>query len=135
MNDDYIESLFVPYKLALELRDLGFNKPCLATYRGGDLYAYLSGYYSDGNWDKHLSSGDQNQWVSTPTISQVLDWFETEHKFVFFIMPSGSPAKYDYVIPSCYLKDKNGSAKTFTTRREAELNLIEKLIGLCSVTN
>jgi hypothetical protein len=67
---------FVSYTQALALKQLGFDEPCLAVYRGGSLYHNgVGGYYSDGNWDEHRSYGDENQWVSAPLYSQAFKFF------------------------------------------------------------
>jgi hypothetical protein len=50
---------FIPYEQALELKELGFDEPCLAVYRGGSLYGSgtsVSGYYEDGHWQLEKNS-------------------------------------------------------------------------------
>ena len=45
---------FATFEIATELKKLDFNEPCLAVYRGGDLYGTgtsVSRFYGDGDWE------------------------------------------------------------------------------------
>lgn len=140
-----MKDLFVSYGLAVALEELGFNKPCLANY-----YSFGDGEKRDGKYgqtDPELfinESLEQREEelglyafhvVRVPLFQQVFDWFREEYNLTFFFIPSGKPVRWGYVIPACYLKDKQGSAKTFTTYKEAEIHCINALIEIIKQKN
>ena len=67
-----MEKEFVPYEIALELKQLGFDEPCFATYndkgelRGADLLEFNK-LVKQPFWS-------QNE-ASAPTFSQAFRWF------------------------------------------------------------
>jgi hypothetical protein len=127
-DDDYIKSLFVDYELALKMRDIGFNRPCLAVFRSGSLYSYLSGYLCDGNWDKNLSVGDENQWVSAPTLDQILDWFRDVHGIDINYELGENPTNY-YPIQTM-TKHKIGYSGKYQPSHWKDSTREAKLIGI-----
>ena len=62
---------FIPYQEALELKELGFDEPCLATH------GYLGLYLSTD--DGHLKA---------PTFSQAFRWFREKHNIQGYIYSS-----------------------------------------------
>lgn len=66
-----MKHLFVPYDLALQLKEKGFDMPCLGYYDGDD----------DGVWndepERELLLNDHNKHgkLSAPLYQQVVDWF------------------------------------------------------------
>jgi len=58
---------FIPYELALELKQLGFDEPCLKFYTEGILWL-----------DSHL--WDIKKDVLAPTYSQAFRWFREKHQ-------------------------------------------------------
>lgn len=94
------KDLFVPYDIAKILRDLGFKFPCMAVYRGGDLYhSGTGGYFSDGHWDDHFSSGDQNQWVSAPTFGQAFKFLRDEFNIDAWVQPFVAQKRTEMYLP------------------------------------
>lgn len=70
---------FVPYELALKLKDKGFRKPCIATYDKDGMLGY--NYVQPTSicavgFNECLVYG--NDCVVAPTISQVLKWMREE---------------------------------------------------------
>lgn len=89
---------FATYEIALAVKELGFNEPCLATYRGGSLYQFGSGgYYED--WNEHRSYGDMNQWVSAPLWQQVIDWFEDRYQMSINLHKVGEHYLFNISVP------------------------------------
>ena len=66
MNND-----FIPFELAVKLKEKGFNEPCYKYYQRG----VLNG---DGCWNRY-NRGTADR-CSAPTISQVLKWLRKENK-------------------------------------------------------
>ena len=83
---DY-EEFLVPVEIAKELKEIGFDKPCLFDYRNDNIY--LEGSASVGfsldpdNTDFvaaieqlcEFSNRDISDWVKIPTYEQVFAWF------------------------------------------------------------
>lgn len=68
-----LEKDFVPYELAVKLKRIGFNEPCLASWSNTyELQSYVElklGYIIDG---------PQN-YINAPTFSQVFKWFREKY--------------------------------------------------------
>ena len=58
---------FVPYELALELKQLGFDEPCFGVYATKDGYVRKSAYDENGD---------------APTYSQAFRWFREKSGLV-----------------------------------------------------
>ena len=74
-----MEKEFVPYELAVKLKELGFNEPCFGYYKPSKEFNYL-------NWEifKDLPYLAKNsEWqdlCAAPTYSQVFKWFREKHQ-------------------------------------------------------
>ena len=101
----------LPYKLAKELKNKGFDEPC---------YGY---YTNETNWKpaQHLieayiypSNSDLlKDWCSSPNYDQVIDWFIKYHDIIIDIQPVYSNALNKYGFrPIAYFND---IAKTITS--------------------
>jgi hypothetical protein len=73
MTENY-EKDFVPKKLALALKKLGFDEPCLMAYLGKEKEPYL-----ECDDVRHLQAKDVLNPLKTPTYSQAFRWFREEH--------------------------------------------------------
>lgn len=89
-----MKHLFVPYELALILKEKGFDEPCLGRYRDKkfQLYSVIK---------EHCYNSDpiSNKDISAPLYQQVIDWFYNKHRIFVeadgYIIDSG---EYD----GCY---------------------------------
>lgn len=107
MNED-----FVPFELAVKLKEKGFREECLCHYIDKDLvYNIESPIVNNQLWFCHNKY--DNIWhrdnVDAPTISQVLKWLREEKKLhieVMFIRPLHNRVKY-------YITDTDGSRGDF----------------------
>ncbi len=119
-----MEKEFVPYELAVKLKKLGFDEPCLTCYDKLEMIASHSKNVFD--YKNYNTSGYM---VSRPTFSQAFKWFREKHD-----LPSNLELLeigWDYVI---YLDDGGedidyGDAP-FKTYKEAELACLTKLIEI-----
>lgn len=123
---------FVPYDLAVKLRDKGFNCNCLFAFNDEQIinpnvvekYGALS---DDGYYELTKNGGGELDWdyvyiyetklmlkrniilkrnfIDAPTISQVLKWLREEKKI--YIMINFWPAGYDAEIYTEIGKDRN----------------------------
>jgi len=87
-----LDKKFVPYLAAKDLKELGFNEPCFATYRKDSVTGYLTGnpfnygldYHTKVQMDQDLcpkNSDYTNDWVSAATYEQAFDFFREEFNF------------------------------------------------------
>lgn len=141
-----MEKEFIPYKQALELKELGFDEPCFAHYTS-------HGYYNSENelkWKRPtftLCGGititnDSLTWqedpnviikqVIAPTFSQAFRWFREKYNLWNMIYPRDG---WNYTIqeidniPSVFGQSyHNTEMKTY---EEAELECLKKLIKIC----
>ena len=83
MNED-----FIPFELAVKLKEKGFNEPCYGYYHcngGNDSFELC------GNGDCDFLNSKNKHRIAAPTIPQVLKWLREEKKIVIsiFLHPCG----------------------------------------------
>ena len=108
---------FVPYELALELKQLGFDEPCFGVYATKDGYVRKSAYDENGD---------------APTYSQAFRWFREKCLLEGVVEQANDFYWYKF---SVYLYGKEGKHKIsngleFKTYEEAELGCLRKLIEI-----
>lgn len=130
-----LEKEFVPYNLSLELKNLGFNEPCLGWYlpeianKGNVPSVILASFASDWNV--------QEDKLNAPLYSQIFRWFRKIHKIqVFFDYFYYDGFHYgftwvrangDYGEEWC---DNNNNPKGWINIKDAEIEALKKLIEL-----
>jgi hypothetical protein len=140
-----MEREFIPYVLAMKLKELGFDEPCFGFYQleygeirpimvDDDEQYRLTGYRTCKN------SEIPKHYTSAPTFSQVFRWFRENHNLRGFIGFRPNIKKFD-----CHVYDMSLSGKEYTEQRtmeefnkdpkvgtyeEAELACLEKLIEI-----
>jgi hypothetical protein len=108
---------FITYELALELKQLGFNEPCLASYyHAGKKLDIPAGF-------KYINHGEYT--VLAPTYSQAFRWFREKYGYLSFI----DMDNYSYYRFNIY-KGRGISEAPFETYEEAELACLKKLIEI-----
>ena len=121
-----MEKEFVPYLLALELWEIGFDEPCF-------------GYYDHQIKELDTISSEvcerlckHNTHIKAPTFQQVFRWFDYSTDWSGFIVPSKEEGCFDWWIQN--YEDPNyltiESDDWYRGREEAELACLEKLIEL-----
>lgn len=73
-----MKELFVPYNIAVALKDAGFREPCI---QWGDLWGHDRREFVDGSTYDYESFYLKKfkDVVLYPTYDQVIDWFEKKH--------------------------------------------------------
>lgn len=142
-----MEKEFVPYEQSLDLKKLGFDEPCIATYNTDkkvsrnpshnmeDLPIEGQPYYWQ-NSKIHISC------ITAPLYQQAFRWFREKYNLYSeikknydgfsFLYYEGSELNKDYWIN--YILEMSDSEKRKThiykTYEEAELELLKKLIEI-----
>lgn len=121
------KDLFVPYKEAKEMMNLGFNEYCITTYLNGELQTGINDLF----WFQHsLRSHPTQEFVSAPLYVQAFQFFREEYNLKGYIEPveytDGTPETYHWCI---YNKFNSGYDQL--TYKQAELECLRKLIELC----
>jgi len=123
-----MEKEFIPYELALKLKQLGFDEPCLASW---NLFT------NELNYNGFPSTFQSEDVVQLPTYSQVFRWFREKYNIDACVQPfmrenNGTPflpdESYGYWIfkDGVYVTDE----VDFLNPEEAELACLEKLIEI-----
>ena len=115
-----MEKDFVPYDIALELKQLGVDEPCFAWYVSKD-YGVEIGMVIKSDLIKEA--------ILAPTFSQSFRFFRENHKLDGFVQIEPLNEKYGYVT---YDRKKGNytESKRKYTPEEAELACLIKLIEI-----
>jgi hypothetical protein len=128
-----MEKEFIPYEQALELKELGFDEECIASYflNTEQQSEYEIKYKlkreeiifsNDGLFDYNTYGQ-----ISAPTFSQAFRWFRSEyalHSFVSGNFPMSTPLRFYYEI------EETSDDYHYDTYEEAELACLKKLIEI-----
>jgi hypothetical protein len=125
-----MENEFVTYPLALRLKELGFDEPCMAVYFGNgenELFTFNPAIAKE-NTERMVELGH----IPCPTYSQAFRWFDYSTEWSGFIVPSKEEGCFEWWIQN--YEDPNyltiESEDWYRGREEAELACLEKLIEL-----
>jgi hypothetical protein len=116
-----MEKEFVPYELALKMKALGFDEPCLIkdTEQGEDCVVYY--VHSNGR----------------PTFSQAFRWFREKYELHSFIDCKWKNLGWEFELVDLSKMETISSIDRYNykTPEEAELACLEKLIEIVEQTN
>ena len=125
-----MEKEFIPYELALKLKQLGFDEPCLKAY---DKNSMLYHSHKTDKLFTVLNSNLSTQ-CSAPLYQQAFRWFREKYDLHYQLIPFFSDKEshaVDYYLALAQHRPPI-QVKTF---EEAELACIEKLIEIVEQTN
>lgn len=122
-----MNQLFVPYHLAVKLREKKFLEECLAWW---PLDVRLD--------EPHIGKGTiQGKWsVLSPLYQQVFDWFRTKHNILANVYSNASGYLYEWhdAIGGTHRGDSGYSGPNdsgcWNTYEEARIALIERILKL-----
>lgn len=130
-----MKNQFIPYELAVKLKELGFDEVCLAFYDGTKAFTY-----SPNNSSIYAIK------TLAPLWQQAFDWFREEHDLHYSIVPERtsrhrlSERVYNIIIYSfkinsnvikSIVRDSEGNIMRFVSKENAKQACLEKLIELC----
>jgi len=118
---------FIPYELALELKELGFDEPCFTSYLNRKLQTSQSEMF----WFQHnYRSHPAQEFISAPLYQQAFRWFIEKYQIVFCYKPC---LKKDLTYIFFIYVETTGE-KVFVLEskynEEAELACLNKLIEI-----
>ena len=117
---------FIPYEQSLELKELGFDEPCIAFYEPGNKQVQVVGVEQRYNNPELLRMED----FCAPLYQQAFRWFREKHGLVGIIKFGTNDFTYNV-----YNEDGMGlltkeSLNFNSTYEEAELACLKKLIEI-----
>lgn len=116
-----MEKEFVPYDLALKLKELGFDEPCFGSYVFGD---ELNIKYCE---DQFIT----DSCCLAPTFSQAFRWFRINYNLDSICRQIELNGKSYWKINKIETEDKIKGYSNFTNSYEqAEIACLEKLIKI-----
>jgi hypothetical protein len=117
---------FVPYELALRLKELGFDEPCISHYT---VYGKFSNDYSAPR--KYNSEFELGSYISAPTLSQAFRWFREKYGLDSFCRQTTLDGRSYFKISKIETDEIIKGYSNFTTTYEsAELACLDKLIEI-----
>jgi hypothetical protein len=124
---------FIPYNLALELKELGFDEPCIGFYKLGDVDIYYGTIIQEKNHKFRNNTGlniygDLKEKIAAPTYSQTFRWFREKYGYYISVFRTHDS---NWGTDLWLLGVHKPKATVFSeTYEEAELACLEKLIEI-----
>ena len=150
-----MEKEFLPYNLALELKELGFKEECFGFYESlkkiGDSYCFNNYSMWDGISQNISESDDYHLYITlnelygyydnilrAPTWQQAFDWFREKyymegHPHISYNLPP--KATWGYSIQTSEPKHIKSLNSHYSTYEEARQACLEKLIEIAKEQN
>jgi len=125
-----LQKEFVPYELALRMKDLGFDEPCFGYYNVSKYIGIGTFKLKECNSSTIDSYG--NKILLTPTYSQTFRWFREKHNLdsrfhTYTHNKDGNRTDYMHDFIDGKKTSFDGFEKTY---EEAEQTCLEKLIEI-----
>lgn len=116
-----IESNFVPYQIAVDMKSIGFDEECFSFYEyNGELYK------SEGYYKRRYNVNEHNE-VIAPTYSQAFRFFREKYNLSSWIYNSDMINFFYTILQGGRIVKANNSYESY---EEAELAAIVKLIEI-----
>ena len=126
---------FVPYEQVLDLKELGFDEPCILLYRGLDTQPVCQMGY-EFKIEKNSDFNDEtNYWLTVPLYQQEFRWFREKYDLFGCIdLHTSTPIHWyiriDDIIKNDYVYHSEDNDLKFKTYEEAELECLKQLIEI-----
>ena len=123
-----IENEFIPYEQALQLKELGFDEPCICCYDIEEkaLFHCLVNNVKNNTLIDCTIGLNPKEDIKAPTYSQVFRWFREKCKLRFSIIDdhSDNDKPYSFTTEHEYYYDTGSGNDWFRTYEEAEIEWI-----------
>ena len=123
-----MEKEFVPYELALKLKELGFDEPCFGSWWFNPSIHKLN--EEELQIIKSYYFGLPEYCILAPTFSQSFRWFREKHELFCWIEKFHVDETYIFQIPPANFTKIQGH---YITYEEAELACLTKLIEIANM--
>jgi hypothetical protein len=121
-----MEKEFIPYKQAVELKELGFDEPCLAFYDGKETNQVYYNSIRNGLGDyEPFKNNERLKWFGAPLYQQAFRWFREKYNLKFHIRQDNWNNWCSVYI---LISDEHERVGDYLTYEEAELACLNKLI-------
>ncbi len=123
-----MEKYFLPYELALEMKLIGFDEPCIGVYIENILIVEDDWLFST-NQDTFIESNN----FTAPLYQQAFKFFKEEYGLDCYVDGAGRNGKYYAFICGSehgFLYGNNGNSPSEFTYEGAELACLNKLIEM-----
>ncbi len=129
-----MEKEFIPYELALRMKQLGFDEPCFAWYYGKDLWIVDQEESKPMNYRQNPIRGGNG--ILAPLYQQAFRWFREKHFYISYVC---APYKEhdEFYFRIRHIGDvinegqlESCESQVYKSYEEAELACIEKLIEI-----
>ena len=127
---------FIPYQEAFELKQIGFDEPCLKFYAAEKLVLGLN--TDNGDTNSKLDQYNPS-YVSAPTYSQAFRWFREKHQLIhhMYWVYKKTYVGVDWIFHIKGINMTNNNVvphdeTRFDTYEEAELACLKKLIEIAN---
>ena len=117
-NHSNINNQFIPYELALELKELGFKEECFGWY--SPVMNGLLIYCNSTN------DGTEEKYCTAPLWQQAFDWFREKYNLHYIIYKNINIDGYDF----CRVTTDGITNKNTYSYEEARLECLKKLIEI-----
>ncbi len=130
-----LESLFVGYKQAVALKELGFDESCLGIYYGNGDNEFMG--YSLESSKELTNKFKELGHISAPLYQQAFRWFRKEYKLsshndLFSINHLGENYYFQIINFADFISSETTlKVNGFKTEEEAESTCLDKLIEIC----
>jgi len=121
-----MEKEFLPYELAVKLKELGFDEPCFGWYAKRDSVRIANGVFVGNHGSYSYELG-----CYAPIWQQAFDWFRDKHSLVHSVNPLTLDS-WCYSFEDKYNHKIHNLENNFKTYEEARQACLEKLIELIS---
>ena len=143
-----MEEQFATYEIALELKELGFDEECIASYYTNikenntakyDVRKKLNASFdynafTDEDDSGYIRNSDKEYYISAPLWQQVIDWFREKQNICINIEPITFDDEPTYIFEIINLKNGmllNDINSSFIDPNEAREQAILKALELC----
>lgn len=124
-----MQEQFLPYELALKLKELGFNEECIATFDEDENFELQDFEQNYDTFPSHI--------IAVPLWQQAFEWFEEKYDFHINIFGDGFNGElkgfYYSITEEGWINyyESIDSGKWYDTKEEARQACLEKLIEIC----
>ena len=132
-----MEKLFVPYQPSLDMKELGFDEPCLAFFWNTGKFYTCADYVHTISYHTQNQLGDYNyDSTSAPLYQQAFKWFREKYRLYLDIDPMEKYNFYYTIYDITQNKNEKIENEMYVfdsperTYQEAELACLKKLIEI-----